>query len=265
MADKLGIGPERRELKLGASFTNPKSTAFHTVRYDFKPASVDVNKSATIDVGTNNQVTVNVPHLDGAGTSQTVFKGSQKPYQKECVLIFDPVTGQITLEKLTSNIQVKKTRSESTHKPLPPHFDKVPHTESHQSSSSHHHSSSSKGKMSNSQRNRKERHGNSSNSSSSNIPKHSPRQPHHSPVEPLPQTTSYSPARTNHKSSSNSNVGKVTVCKNLMPSPQQQSFSHAPTLASLPMIGGDDFGLPPPVATNPTIPNRPFSKVIHFF
>lgn len=30
---------------------------------DFKPASVDMNKMATVDVGTNNQVTVTVPHL----------------------------------------------------------------------------------------------------------------------------------------------------------------------------------------------------------
>lgn len=30
---------------------------------DFKPASVDVNKKATVDVGNNNQVTVTVPHL----------------------------------------------------------------------------------------------------------------------------------------------------------------------------------------------------------
>lgn len=55
-------------------------------------------------------MTVTVPHLDGAGTPHTVFKGSQRPYQKECVLIIDRVTGEITLEKLSSNIQVKKTR-----------------------------------------------------------------------------------------------------------------------------------------------------------
>ncbi|KPJ19140.1 Ell-associated factor Eaf [Papilio machaon] len=59
---------------------------------------------ATVDVGTNNQVTVTVPHLDGAGVPQTVFKGSQRPYTKECVLIIDRVTGEITLEKLSSNI-----------------------------------------------------------------------------------------------------------------------------------------------------------------
>jgi len=50
--------------------------------------------------------------VDGAGTTQTVFKGSQRPYTKECVLIIDRVTGEITLEKLACNIQVKKTRSE---------------------------------------------------------------------------------------------------------------------------------------------------------
>lgn len=86
---------------------------------DFKPASVDINKIATVDVANNHQVTVTVPHLDGAGVQQTVFKGSQRPYTKECVLIIDRSTGEITLEKLSSNIQVKKTRSESAKVPLP--------------------------------------------------------------------------------------------------------------------------------------------------
>lgn len=119
MADKLRLGPEVRELKIGQSFTNNKSGAFHAVRYDFKPASVDINKIATVDIGTSNQVTVNVPHLDGAGVPATVFKGSHRPFTKECVLIIDRVTGEITLEKLSSNIQLKKTRSETTRPPLP--------------------------------------------------------------------------------------------------------------------------------------------------
>lgn len=71
-----------------------------------------------MDVANNHQVTVTVPHLDGAGVQQTVFKGSQRPYTKECVLIIDKSTGEITLEKLSSNIQVKKTRSESTKAPI---------------------------------------------------------------------------------------------------------------------------------------------------
>ncbi|XP_049867881.1 ell-associated factor Eaf [Pectinophora gossypiella] len=119
MADKHSMNYDVRELKLGSSFTNNKTSQYHTIKYDFKPASVDVNKMATVDVGTNNQVTVTVPHLDGAGVPQTVFKGSQRPYTKECVLIIDRVTGEITLEKLSSNIQVKKTRQESVSKPRP--------------------------------------------------------------------------------------------------------------------------------------------------
>lgn len=34
MAEKLGLGPEVRELKLGPSFTN-RGTAFHTLRCRF--------------------------------------------------------------------------------------------------------------------------------------------------------------------------------------------------------------------------------------
>ncbi|KAF9409907.1 hypothetical protein HW555_010839 [Spodoptera exigua] len=119
MADKHSLNYDVRELKLGASFTNNKASQYHTIKYDFKPASVDVNKMATVDVGTNNQVTVTVPHLDGAGVPQTIFKGNQRPYTKDCVLIIDRVTGEITLEKLSSNIQVKKTRQETTQKPRP--------------------------------------------------------------------------------------------------------------------------------------------------
>ncbi|PSN43936.1 hypothetical protein C0J52_03776 [Blattella germanica] len=119
MADKLGLGPEVRELKLGPSFTSNRGESFHTLRYDFKPASVDDSKIATVDVGSNNQVTVTVPHLDGAGTPHTVFKGSQRPCQKECVLIIDRVTGEITLEKLSTNFQVKKTRLETAPKMTP--------------------------------------------------------------------------------------------------------------------------------------------------
>lgn len=76
---------------------------------DFKPASVvSASKHASIEVGANHQITVT--HLENAGAPQSVFKGSQRPYQKECVLIIDKATGEITLEKLSTNIQLKKTR-----------------------------------------------------------------------------------------------------------------------------------------------------------
>ncbi|XP_034478514.1 ell-associated factor Eaf isoform X2 [Drosophila innubila] len=118
LSERLNIGDEVRELKLGATF-NPKntSTAFHTIKYDFKPASVDTSRMATVDVGSNNQVTVTVPNLESSGVPHTVYKGNHKKYTKECLIIFDKETGAITLEKLNHNIQVKKTRSEMTNKP----------------------------------------------------------------------------------------------------------------------------------------------------
>ncbi|XP_044260142.1 ell-associated factor Eaf [Tribolium madens] len=211
MAEKLGLGSEVRQLKIGQSFTNPKSSAFHSIKYDFKPASVDTNKIATVDVGNNNQVTVTVPHLDGAGVPQTVFKGSQRPYQKECVLIIDRATGEITLEKLTCNIQVKKTRSESAKVPLPQATDRSGTTTTSMRSQtppigqriSH------KTKVTSGSR-RPDR------PITHLVPKHSPL--HASPSYPSPK----SPKRDAHANE-----------------------SHQSTLASLPMIGIDDFDTPP--------------------
>lgn len=91
---------------------NPENISMDSCSFpdDFKPASVDASKRASVEVGPNQQVTVTVPHLDGSGTANTVFKGSQRQYQKECVLIIDRDTGEITLEKLSACIQLKKTR-----------------------------------------------------------------------------------------------------------------------------------------------------------
>ncbi|XP_058462437.1 ell-associated factor Eaf isoform X2 [Malaya genurostris] len=122
MDNRLNLDSDVRELKLGSTFTNPSPrTVFHTLKYDFKPASVDVSKPATLEVSSNKQVTVTVPHLDGSGVPNTVFKGNQRDYtRKECVIIIDRVTGEITLEKLNSNVQVKKTRAESKAVQPPP-------------------------------------------------------------------------------------------------------------------------------------------------
>lgn len=46
----------------------------------------------------------------GSTAPVTVFKGSKKPYLKECILIINHDTGECRLEKLSSNITVKKTR-----------------------------------------------------------------------------------------------------------------------------------------------------------
>ncbi|XP_047421355.1 ELL-associated factor 2 isoform X2 [Sciurus carolinensis] len=52
----------------------------------------------------------------GSTTPVTVFKGSKKPYLKECILIINHDTGECRLEKLSSNITVKKTRVEGSSK-----------------------------------------------------------------------------------------------------------------------------------------------------
>lgn len=123
---------------------------------DFKPASVDVHKEATLETGSNNTITVTLPHLgeykfcqflpygfvinlsfflfffplhrqpihfllsnhnrisDGSGVPNTVFKGNHREYsKKECILIINRETNEITLERLSSNVQVKKTRADS--------------------------------------------------------------------------------------------------------------------------------------------------------
>nr|BAH71800.1 ACYPI006338 [Acyrthosiphon pisum] len=113
------FGSEPAELKLGSTFSG-KGPGFHTLRYDFKPASVDINKPASVDISSaNREVTVSLPNFDGAGAAHTVYKGSHKDYTKECVLIIDHTTGEITLEKLTTNVQLKSTRN-AVEKPQKP-------------------------------------------------------------------------------------------------------------------------------------------------
>ncbi|XP_063964644.1 ELL-associated factor 2-like [Lytechinus pictus] len=108
------FGSRKHELKLGKSFQEDNSCGFHTIRYDFKPASVDHSREAALDVGESNEVNITFPNVENKGS--TVFGGSKKPYQKECVLIFDHRTGEFTLERLSCNIQVKRQRQEGTSK-----------------------------------------------------------------------------------------------------------------------------------------------------
>ncbi|KAJ7345893.1 hypothetical protein JRQ81_001843 [Phrynocephalus forsythii] len=107
---------KERVLLLGHSFERKPRCAFHTVRYDFKPASIDTTCEGELEVGKGEQVTITLPNIEGSTAPVTVFKGSKKPYQKECILIINHGTGECTLEKLSSNITVKKTRGEGSSK-----------------------------------------------------------------------------------------------------------------------------------------------------
>nr|XP_057938791.1 ELL-associated factor 2 [Doryrhamphus excisus] len=103
-------------LKLGETFEKHPKSAFHTVRYDFKPASIDTTCEGELEVGKGEQVTITLPNLEGSSAPVTVFKGSKRSYMKECILIVNHDTGEYRLEKLSSNIAVKKTRAEGSSK-----------------------------------------------------------------------------------------------------------------------------------------------------
>ena len=113
MAGTIGglVSGKEYELKLGKTFSRKKTSAFHTLRYDFKPASIDVNKPSLVEIKKNNETVVTVPHVQDGGS--TTFKGGKRPCTKECILIIDKETGEITLEKLSSTLQLKKSRSET--------------------------------------------------------------------------------------------------------------------------------------------------------
>ena len=66
----------------------------------------------------NDKVTVTVPNVEASNQPETIFTGSKKAHLKECVLIIDHETGEITLERLTHSINVKKTRVEGSSKSL---------------------------------------------------------------------------------------------------------------------------------------------------
>ncbi|XP_053699491.1 ELL-associated factor 1 [Synchiropus splendidus] len=107
---------EEHVLKLGDSFEKRPKSSFHTIRYDFKPASIDTSCEGELQVGRGDEVTITLPHIPGSTPEMTVFRGNKRPYQKDCVLIINHDTGEFVLEKLSSSIQVKKTRAEGSSK-----------------------------------------------------------------------------------------------------------------------------------------------------
>ncbi|XP_068215881.1 ELL-associated factor 1-like isoform X1 [Palaemon carinicauda] len=142
---RLGLDGNVKNLRLGETFNKGnREVAYHTIRYDFKPASMDKQKMGTVLVEGNHQVTVTVPHVEGAGTSQTVFKGNHKPVARECVLIIDHNTGEIVLERISQAVSVKTTRPEvssrmTTQRPTTP-LDPMPRKSSPSCGSSMSHS-----------------------------------------------------------------------------------------------------------------------------
>ncbi|CAK9302998.1 unnamed protein product [Gordionus sp. m RMFG-2023] len=103
-----------KDLKVGKSFNNSSDSSFHTIRYDFKPASIEDTGIGQMKIENGNRVTAVLPNIDGAIKTHTTYCGSQKSIPKECLLIIDHETGEITIEKLSTAIQLKKIRPTNT-------------------------------------------------------------------------------------------------------------------------------------------------------
>ncbi|XP_066029803.1 ell-associated factor Eaf [Pocillopora verrucosa] len=104
------------ELRLGSSFHSkggPKK-AFHTIRYDFKPASVDTSRPAELVVGDKNEVKVTVPNVQDSGN--TVYRGSKRSCTKEFFLVVDKEKKTFTLERIESTVPQLKKVSRYPHK-----------------------------------------------------------------------------------------------------------------------------------------------------
>jgi len=118
---------------------------YTSVKYDYKPHRIDYDKQGILDTSDASKCYIHLPLVEEASSSRasSTFKGNRQDLQsngvsKECILVIDREAGTITLEHVTSKIDVKQTREQEakeTHfKPRPARKSK-----SESSSSSHHH------------------------------------------------------------------------------------------------------------------------------
>lgn len=87
------------ELRLGSSCRDPSPTAkYCTLRYEFKPASIDKTQVGSLQKTKDNRVTVEF-HNNQPGKPKVTFEGSQEEYKdNDGVLFFDGET--FRLERL---------------------------------------------------------------------------------------------------------------------------------------------------------------------
>ncbi|KAJ4973509.1 hypothetical protein NE237_006683 [Protea cynaroides] len=85
-------------LTLGSSFKDLSPTKFCTLRYEFKPASIDKNQPGSLHKTKDNRVTVEF-HNNQHGKPKVTFEGSSEDYKdNDGVLLFDGET--FRLERL---------------------------------------------------------------------------------------------------------------------------------------------------------------------
>ncbi|XP_072970742.1 uncharacterized protein [Typha angustifolia] len=86
------------DLRLGSSFKNPSSAKFCTLRYEFKPASIDKSQAGSLHKNKENRTTVEFQN-NQPGKPRVTFEGSSEEYKdNDGVLFFDGET--FRLERL---------------------------------------------------------------------------------------------------------------------------------------------------------------------
>ncbi|GLT35030.1 hypothetical protein SLA2020_095150 [Shorea laevis] len=86
------------DLTLGSSFSDDSSNKYCTLRYEFKPASIDKTKPGSLHKNKDNRVTVEF-HNNQLGKPKVTFEGSSEDYKdNDAVLFFDGKT--FRLERL---------------------------------------------------------------------------------------------------------------------------------------------------------------------
>ncbi|KAM7536225.1 hypothetical protein Aperf_G00000088795 [Anoplocephala perfoliata] len=133
------------DVKIGQSFTDPSQNGFMTMRCDFLPASVDREQPGQVKITNEKDVDVRLPNVSGADHPSTLFKGNLRQATKECVLIFNKTTGELTLERISKSAQMKNIRDAPPVKKQPE--PQLPISQSSQSSSNAPQLSSSKPKV----------------------------------------------------------------------------------------------------------------------
>ncbi|XP_044494112.1 ELL-associated factor 2-like isoform X2 [Mangifera indica] len=85
-------------LTLGSSFKDDSSNKYCTLRYEFKPASIDKTKPGSLHKNKDNRVSVEF-HNNQLGKPKVTFEGSSEDYKEnDAVLLFDGQT--FRLERL---------------------------------------------------------------------------------------------------------------------------------------------------------------------
>mmetsp|Transcript_16897 Transcript_16897/g.43385 ORF Transcript_16897/g.43385 Transcript_16897/m.43385 type:complete len:146 (-) Transcript_16897:162-599(-) len=110
MATSRPVPGLRQAVARGGSFANRDGPSLHTLRYAFKPESVDRAKSGWLRIASRGAVELRVP----TASRDVIFNGHEEEYKTtELVLIRDS-HGAWRLERLTRNVKNLTVARESS-------------------------------------------------------------------------------------------------------------------------------------------------------